>query len=87
MAEKQLNGRIAMKHDSKANWEKATNFIPKNGEIIIYDADDDNVFPRMKIGDGATLVNDLDFIYSPLTETIIDGICEQSLYAASEVKF
>lgn len=37
MAEKNLNARIVHKHDLEINWEKATNFIPKQGEIIIYD--------------------------------------------------
>ena len=43
MAEKTLNTRIQMKTDTEANWNKATNFIPKNGEIIIY-ATDGNSF-------------------------------------------
>ena len=37
MAEKSLNTRIVHKHDLEINWEKATNFIPKQGELIIYD--------------------------------------------------
>ena len=36
--EKKINSRIQQKHDVAANWAKATNFIPKKGEIIIYDA-------------------------------------------------
>ena len=37
MANKTFQGRIVQKHDTKANWEKATNFIPLKGEIIVYD--------------------------------------------------
>ena len=38
MSEKTLNNiRIVHKHDIEANWLKAENFIPKQGEIIIYD--------------------------------------------------
>lgn len=29
--------RIIQKHDSSANWAKATTFVPLKGEIIIYD--------------------------------------------------
>lgn len=61
MAEKQFNGRIIQKHDSEANWEKATNFIPKAGEIIIYDTDETHHYCRIKIGDGSTLINNLPF--------------------------
>jgi hypothetical protein len=56
------NVRIVHKHDTEENWLKATNFIPKQGELIIYDVDDTYDYERMKIGDGNTLVNDLPFI-------------------------
>lgn len=59
--EKNINSRIVHKHDIESNWIKATNFIPKQGEIIIYDVDDNYSYPRFKIGDGLTLVNDLPF--------------------------
>lgn len=57
MANKTYQGRIVQKHDSSVNWAKATNFIPLKGEIIIYDD-----LNKIKIGDGTTKVNDLDFI-------------------------
>lgn len=57
MANQTFQGRSVQKHDTKANWEKATNFIPLKGEIIIYDD-----LKKIKIGDGSTKVNDLDFI-------------------------
>lgn len=62
MAEKQINGRIVHKHDIEANWNKAINFIPKNGEIIIYDPDSNYSYARVKVGDGTTKVTSLPFI-------------------------
>lgn len=56
MANKTFQGRIVQKHDTEANWKKATNFIPLKGEIIIYDD-----LNKIKIGDGTTKINDLDF--------------------------
>lgn len=56
MANKTFQGRIVQKHDTKANWDKATNFIPLKGEIIIYDD-----LNKMKIGDGTTTVGNLTF--------------------------
>lgn len=56
MANKTYQGRIVQKHDSSTNWAKATNFIPLKGEIIIYDD-----LNKIKIGDGTTKVNDLNF--------------------------
>ena len=64
MSEKELKVRIQQKHDIEANWIKATNFVPKAGEIIIYDADDIHLQPRIKIGNGIAAVNDLDFVDS-----------------------
>ncbi len=61
MSEKFLNSRIIHKHDVESNWNKATNFIPKQGELIIYDIDDTHDYERIKIGDGTTNVNDLPF--------------------------
>lgn len=62
MAEKQINGRIVHKHDTEANWNKAINFIPKNGEVIIYDPDSTYSYARIKVGDGTTKVTSLPFI-------------------------
>ena len=60
--EKTINARMQMKTDTALNWSKAINFIPKKGEIIIYEADSDYGYERMKIGDGSTKVNDLPFV-------------------------
>ena len=60
--EKSTNARIQHKHDIEANWSKATNFIPKAGELVIYDADENYTYTRIKIGDGVTTINDLNFI-------------------------
>jgi hypothetical protein len=61
MAEKQLNTRVIHKHDTAENWAKATKFIPKSGEIIVYDIDDNFSYERFKVGDGITLVEELPF--------------------------
>ena len=62
MSEKILRGRSVQKHDIEANWLKATNFIPKQGEIIVYDKDSTHAYERVKVGDGATVVSSLPFI-------------------------
>lgn len=61
MSEKNLNVRIIHKHDIEANWLKATNFAPKQGELIVYDKDSNYAYERFKIGDGVTNVNSLPF--------------------------
>lgn len=61
MSEKNLNVRIIHKHDIEANWLKATNFAPKQGELIVYDKDSNYAYERFKIGDGVTNVSALPF--------------------------
>ena len=82
MIEKELKARIVHKHDTEVNWSKATNFIPKQGEIIIYDKDSNYDYERIKIGDGTTLVNNLPF-YGSSIENILDGIANGSVRTSS----
>ena len=64
--EKTLKTRVVLKHDTEANWETAGNatnpFIPKKGEVIIYDPDDTHTCSRQKVGDGIKNVNELPFL-------------------------
>lgn len=54
-----------IRHDTEENWEKAKNFVPPAGVMIIYDGILENgvykKLPKIKLGDGVTLVNDLPF--------------------------
>ena len=55
------NIRIIHKHETEANWNKAINFVPQQGELIIYDIDENYDYERFKIGDGQTNVINLPF--------------------------
>ncbi len=63
-----IKTRIQLKSDTEANWNKAgpkensNGFIPLNGELIIYSADEAHPFSRLKIGDGKTNVVNLPFV-------------------------
>ena len=57
-----VKARIQLKYDTEENWSKAIRFCPLKGEVIIYAIDDTHPFPRLKIGDGTTLVVDLPFL-------------------------
>lgn len=61
MAEKRLNTRIFLKHEIEEDWNKAINFIPQKGEVIIYDPDETHPEPRFKIGNGLNIPKDLPF--------------------------
>ena len=84
MAEKNFKSRIIHKHDSEENWEKATGFIPMQGEIIVYDIDANYDYERIKIGDGATVVDELPFANDALKEELVS--LDASLAAKSQVQ-
>lgn len=67
-----LKTRISQKHDIEANWLKAINFIPLKGEIIVYDEDDQNPVPRLKVGNGKDNVNTLPFVDEFITKEYFD---------------
>ena len=62
MAENTIKSRVQLKNDTEANWDKAVNFIPKPGELIIYSTDNAHPFCRIKVGDGSTTAPNLPFI-------------------------
>lgn len=68
MANKTVKTRVVNKHDTSANWNKAINFIPKAGEIIIYDD-----VHKIKIGDGKTKVTGLPFVEQDLSNYITES--------------
>jgi hypothetical protein len=62
-----IKTRILLKSDISENWDKAANsFIPKLGEVCIYldrtQLDDGTYIPGVKVGDGSSYINELEFI-------------------------
>lgn len=50
-------------HATAAEWELAplNAYVPKQGEMVVYDKDDENAVERLKIGDGVSTVSNLPF--------------------------
>lgn len=65
MSEKKLTTRIQQKTDTKANWDKATNFVPLKGEYIYY-----SDLHKVKVGDGVTKVSALPFLADQPIKTL-----------------
>ena len=59
---KNINSRVQQKHDIEVNWNKAVNFIPLLGELILYDPDENYSYTRFKVGDGIKVAKDLPFV-------------------------
>ena len=56
-----MNVRVIQKHDTASAWANATGFIPKQGELIVYEADETTPYPRFKVGNGTANVSALPF--------------------------
>lgn len=78
MSEKLLKTRIIHKHDTEERWNNKGNFIPKQGEIIVYDRDEQYSYERMKIGDGITSISELPFV-THLSQSELDNAIQNSL--------
>lgn len=59
--QKRLKGKVIPKHETEAAW-LLSNYIPEQGETIIYDVDETHTKARQKIGDGINKVKNLPFI-------------------------
>lgn len=68
MTEKMLSARLQQKTDTSENWEKATTFVPKKGEMIIY-----SDLKQFKVGDGVTLLSALDFFTQEQFKNFVAG--------------
>lgn len=78
MAEKNINARVQHKHDVEANWLKASSFVPKQGEIVVYDVDSTHTYERIKIGDGTTVVGSLPFVNDEIRQALTSGATKVS---------
>lgn len=84
MSNKTLKTRILLKTDTTENWDKAANsFIPRLGEVCIYldriqitDENDEIAYlPGIKVGDGVSYINELEFLTDDyITKAQIDEI-------------
>lgn len=71
---KEIPSRLILKHDIESNWNRATTFVPKQAEVIIYDIDSTYSYERFKIGDGVTTVGELPFYLEDQIIDILDKI-------------
>ena len=88
---KEYRTRIKSKHDTTANWNNASGFIPLAGEIIVYDdyktityVEDGETrtkyVPGIKIGSGNAYVQDLAFVDEDLRKKLIEHMENEEIH-------
>jgi len=83
-------GAAKLSIDTSANWAERTSYIPKKGEIIVYSdwkTFGGSDFPGIKIGDGATAVNDLLFSNTALYSDLPDKPQINGVTLSGNLKF
>lgn len=92
-----LETRIQLKRDTTENWNNASGFIPREGEVIIYtdyktitkeiygEEVQINV-PGLKIGTGNAYVQDLAFVDDELRNTLLAHIENEEMHTTLEEK-
>jgi hypothetical protein len=56
-----MKARVSQLHKTEADWNKLANFVPIQGEFIIFDPDKRHKYARLKVGDGVSKLIDLPF--------------------------
>lgn len=76
-----MKARICQLHKTEAEWNKMQNFIPLQGEFIVFDPDRQHRYARVKIGDGTTKLQDLTFLIDPAIEEFLESRCDKIIDA------
>lgn len=66
--------RISLLHKTEAEWEKLATFVPEDGELVLYDPDENYSYIRIKAGDGITKLSDLDFFIESAAEAVFNKL-------------
>lgn len=56
-----MKARVSQLYKTETEWARMPNFVPLRGEFIVFAPDDQHSYPRLKIGDGTSLLSALPF--------------------------
>lgn len=68
-----MRARISQLHNTEAEWLKVI-FIPKQGEIVVYDPDSNYNYSRIKVGDGQKTIHELPFIMDSVINNFVQNL-------------
>jgi hypothetical protein len=57
-----MKARVFHLHKTEAEWLQLKDWVPGAGELIIYDPDENYLYPRIKLGNGEQTVQALPFL-------------------------
>ena len=71
MKDYNMKARISQLHKTEAEWNNLPNFVPAQGEFIIFDPDRQYKYARLKVGNGTTSLRKLPFFIDAATSDFI----------------
>lgn len=66
--------RISLLHKTEAEWNKLSSFIPEEGELVLYDPDENYDYVRVKVGDGVHELSTLGFFVEAAAEAVFNKL-------------
>ena len=67
--------------NTESGWNSST-YIPKHGEVIIYDKDSTHAYYRTKVGDGTNYVKNLPFMFSGCINDLVQSTTQTIVWDA-----
>lgn len=64
-----MKARVSQLCKTEAEWLKLPTFVPLKGELIVFAADEQYRYARLKIGDGITPLKDIRFFTEPIKDS------------------
>lgn len=86
MGEVKVQARIISTNDTQANWNQKPDFVPRRGQVIVYQPDDTHTAARVKIGDGTSFLIDLPFIAGGTDTQMADHIANTGIHVNATEK-
>lgn len=71
-----MKARVSQLHKTEADWNKLPDFIPIEGEFIIFDPDEQHSYARLKVGDGRAKLKNLPFFVDSTIDRHFNGIID-----------
>lgn len=72
-----MKARISQLSKTETEWLRIPDFIPLQGELIVYNPDNKHPYARLKIGDGSTLLRELPFFVDYNIDNFITDNCDK----------
>ena len=81
MSDTSMKARICQLHKTESEWNKLSDFVPLQGELIIFDPDRQHRYARIKIGDGKSKLQSLSFLIDPAIDEFLESRCDKIIDA------